>query len=115
MNIELAWAAGFFDGEGCINLMKRKNGNKPTLQLAIGQSYSKETLERFYQAVGNIGKVYGPYKPKNPNHGIQWKYRAHGDEARKVVALLEPYLCTAKLDKYSQVEPQCAYSKPDEL
>lgn len=103
---EHAWAAGFFDGEGCVNQVKRAN-HRPTLQLALGQSGSDETLVRFQKAMGGLGKIYGPYQPSNPKHQTQWLYRAHGAEARECYKLLAPYLSSIKKSKYSVVEPIC--------
>lgn len=105
---EIAWAAGFFDGEGCVNIVKRKTANRPTLQLAVGQSGNTEALDRFTKAVGG-GKVYGPYNPKTgTTHQISYKWRAHGQEARRIMQLLDPYLCSPKRIKYAKVEPICA-------
>lgn len=106
--IERAWAAGFFDGEGCFNIVKRKSGFRPTLQLAVSQSGSVEELERFQKAVGDVGKIYGPYQPSNPQHKVQWLYRAHGEEARQAYRALKPYLCSVKKAKYAAIEKQCA-------
>jgi hypothetical protein len=63
---ELAWAAGLFDGEGCIGVYPgiRQNRHNTshyiTLQMSIGQS-DRQVLDRFYQAVGRLGNVGGPY------------------------------------------------------
>lgn len=54
--IELAWAAGLFDGEGS----SYYNESSRSLQIRISQNYDPEVLERFRAAVG-VGKVYGPY------------------------------------------------------
>jgi len=71
---ELAWAAGFFDGEGCvfIRTYQRKSGPASYLSLSVSQT-DRELLERFQEAVG-VGKINGPYhngsgrKPK-----YQWE------------------------------------------
>lgn len=51
----LAWAAGFFDGEGNTSL-----SNRGQLTLQIGQSGDTELLDRFRITVGE-GVVRGPY------------------------------------------------------
>ncbi len=51
---EIAWAAGLFEGEGCIT----KNGNSPALRL---NSTDEETVIRFQRIIG-AGAVYGPYQ-----------------------------------------------------
>lgn len=52
---ELAWAAGFFDGEGCFSYSK----SGQYVCVSIGQTV-REPLERFKLAVG-LGVIYGPY------------------------------------------------------
>lgn len=58
--IELAWAAGFFDGEGTTSSSKSNGAN---VRLSITQ-YHPEVLERFVSAIG-FGKVYGPSVSKS--------------------------------------------------
>jgi hypothetical protein len=52
---ELAWAAGFFDGEGSFSW---------TMPAAFGWAVINQTnrasLERFKRAVAGLGKIYGP-------------------------------------------------------
>lgn len=57
---ELAWAAGFFDGEGTVYARKR-TPKRRELSLTIAQ-VETTTLHRFNRAVGSIGKVRGPYR-----------------------------------------------------
>ena len=67
--LELAWAAGFFDGEGCTCIWKGNTGfNNRRVQVQIHQSSADgtpEVLKRFLEAV-EVGKIYGPYKFSNP-------------------------------------------------
>ena len=71
---ELAWAAGFFDGEGTISFKPNGKGNKgrPDIQIAQSEVYP---LERFKLAVG-VGKVYGPYGPYTTQSKPYWLYDA---------------------------------------
>ena len=67
--LELAWAAGFFDGEGHISARRTKrrsteNGEPRygrVLQFRVTQKYP-EVLERFQAAVG-YGKIYMTTRP----------------------------------------------------
>ena len=101
MNTELAWAAGFFDGEGSIQL--RKTG----LQLYVGQT-DPRPLERFAAAVG-VGKVNGPYGPYARNGTPNtWKpmyaWQVGGRKAEAVFALLQPFLSEPKREQYDAVK-----------
>jgi len=56
---ELAWAAGFFDGEGCtrVNRVTNKYDYKyDILSIQITQK-DREVLDRFQAAVG-VGRIY---------------------------------------------------------
>jgi len=74
--IELAWAAGFFDGEG--STVKTESRS---LKMSITQAgdYALYSLSRFSQALGGRGHVNGPYqmkpgpngKPRKPMYYLQ--------------------------------------------
>lgn len=58
--VEVAWAAGVFEGEGSIGLANRGETRSPTPVLRMNMT-DRDVLERFYAIVG-FGKVYGPYQ-----------------------------------------------------
>lgn len=90
--IELAWAAGFFDGEGSICAWH--SGYTKTISLEIGQ-VSRIPLDRFQEAVG-MGNVNGPYKGKSGRKDF-YKWITNGPQnVGKVVELLLPFLCEPK-------------------
>src|SRR5690349_14646134 len=84
--VELAWAAGFFEGEGCVYLAP---GNlRPYLRIHIGQVDDRLPLDRFVEAVG-AGRVRGP-------HMMKGKRRKYGvgicTESHEIMEKLRPYL-----------------------
>lgn len=85
---ELAWAAGFFDGEGCTTYDVQHR-----LKVQIGQ-IDREVLDRFQRAVGGVGRIYGPYPTKRYP---QFRYQIHSHEGVQfVVAALWPWPGTIK-------------------
>lgn len=83
---ELAWAAGFFDGEGSFSWT-----NTAAFGCAVINQARKEPLERFQRAVGGLGKIYGPYKPRHKDRWSrkpQWAFRAHRREHVQAIALM---------------------------
>lgn len=104
--IELAWAAGFFDGEGCVCTMTCNKPNGKTyrkMSLQITQ-IDTEVLHRFRSAVGGIGKLSGPYTPKSVTRTIKdspcWRYSVASYQGILLVtALLWPYLCGQKKEQ----------------
>jgi hypothetical protein len=107
---EVAWAAGFFEGEGCVTLsetrpMLRVNGTDP------------ETVHFFERVVG-VGKVYGPYQPKPDRHGTIrkpfWVWVAYGAAARRAITVLAPWLSQRRLERIREVyaglgPPACSH------
>jgi hypothetical protein len=79
---ELAWAAGFFDGEGWTSASKR------TFWLGIAQKDIRP-LERFVDAVG-VGRIYD-----NRIHTVALT----GAKALKVLTALWPLLSEPKREK----------------
>jgi hypothetical protein len=102
---ELAWAAGFFDGEGTtfVNRHKIKHRNRPgqpvyyinSPAVAVCQ-VERQPLDRFARIVG--GRVpTGPYKPKTKNSRPYYRWDAMGrPSVVRVLTLLWPYMSEPK-------------------
>lgn len=97
---ELAWAAGFFDGEGNTNTYDtRITGGRLAVQLKVAQIH-RETLERFQRIVPGGGRVYGPYlRPAND----QFQFKVSGFEGvQAIIAQLWPWLTPVKRDQATE-------------
>lgn len=64
--INIAWAAGLFEGEGCLSVQNWKGTKKFITQLT---STDEDVLLRFAEIVGK-GKIYGPYT--QGEHKTKW-------------------------------------------
>jgi hypothetical protein len=105
---ELAWAAGFFDGEGSTFCMHKESKRRtkdgrprdyPTLRVQIGQG-EREVLDRFASAVG-VGKIYYVKAHYTSAQGYtyykdKWQYQATKDEAAYVLEQLWQWLSEPK-------------------
>jgi hypothetical protein len=87
---ELAWAAGFFDGEGS-TFIAMTSGDL-YLRCAVGQK-DPRALERFRQAVLGIGNI----NQSDPRGLYRWN--TSGPLAQAVVALLWTWLGPVKRDQ----------------
>jgi hypothetical protein len=97
-DVERAWAAGFFDGEGWIGSHKTKDYTY--LKMAVVQTGSTVTLERFNAAIGNTGRIYERSR-KHPEHWSKgWTLQVNSIE-RVVFAvnLIWPWLSQPKRDQ----------------
>jgi len=107
--IELAWAAGFFDGEGNVSMYTKRvdpsvksSGRRPYLVVQIGQGGSTEELERFVKAVGIEGtSVLGPYGPYGKAQLPVYRVMIGGKRAKRVMGKLAPLLCSRKRADYN--------------
>lgn len=95
---ELAWAAGFFDGEGCISFRLSKNKRRGYVTVSAWQSDTR-TLNRFRDAVGmgvvSNGRIrhHDPKRDRSKHkREFSWASSLH----REVMALLWPYLSMPK-------------------
>ena len=101
---ELAWAAGFFDGEGYTGYRAatgapRKDGSyRPGgyrhVQVDVRQ-VDRQALDRFQAAVGGVGKVGGPYGPYDSRPGTQPHHcfrTMNFADTQAVIAMLWKYL-----------------------
>ncbi len=109
MSTELAWAAGFFDGEGSVFVSRQKHvrhaaepGRTPgkvypvTSPCVSVSQVEPEPLARFARAVGGR-KPTGPYKPRGPRSNPYYRWDAVGrPSVHRVLSLLWPYLSEPK-------------------
>ena len=96
---ELAWAAGFFDGEGCSFLHGKIYPAMEVQQIAVNDEHVPAVIERFYNATGKIGKLYNrKYDTR------RWSCAFHGwERAQTVLAMLWPYLSLVKRAQAKEV------------
>src|SRR5882672_1246167 len=98
---ELAWAAGFFDGEGHIGSHVGKLRGRYTrrdLQISISQT-DRWVLDRFRESVGGLGRVGGPLvrSYRNPNEHDVYQYQiARFEHVQAIIAMLWPWLSPIK-------------------
>jgi hypothetical protein len=90
---ELAWAAGFVDGEGWMGF----SGHSPRLSVT---QVDRRVLDRLQAALLGLGRVAGPYDKateERPNIQPQWIYRAQSwHEVQAAIALMWKYLSPVK-------------------
>ena len=107
---ELAWAAGFFDGEGTITTSltrakpeakARQRSQHATFYVGVNQATSSlddidtpEAIARFARALG-MGVVVGPYRQDAHRKPI-FKWYAHNRIGLAALSVLWPYLCSPK-------------------
>lgn len=90
--MERAWAAGFFDGEGCVHIaeLKTRYGLRHCLRITVTQR-KIEPLTRFTYAVG----VEGSMEFKQQGKGC-WQLVYAGPKAQAVLRALLPFLSLKK-------------------
>jgi hypothetical protein len=110
-NENLAWAAGFFDGEGYVGVRttgvpyKRKDGSLgkqyKALRMCVTQTgdYAIGMLQRFQDSVCGLGKIRGPIKVR-ANWSPRYEWNCDGKEKCMIVlGLLQPWLSRRKLEQ----------------
>ena len=90
---EIAWAAGFFDGEGWIGIRNTKKETNYHCEIAIGQCEINPLLF-FKEKFG--GHVY-LHKPARGNYRASYQWHAHGWVAIDFLSLVLKYLKVKKV------------------
>ena len=90
---ELAWAAGFFDGEGSTSILKAQRDKYSYIRISISQKYP-ECLERFQRAIG-FGKIY----KANKRNIYSWDCYKQSD-VQIAFSKIEPYLSSIKIKQF---------------
>ncbi len=88
--LDLAYLAGFFDGEGCIHMHTRSNG-LDTLTIMLSNT-CRESLN-FMESLSSSGSIsHVNRKSAKPQHSPVYMLQIHGDSAKKVLEAMLPYL-----------------------
>jgi len=88
-NTDIAWAAGFFDGEGTTSLLKAQRDHYSYIRMGLSQKVH-ECLDRFHEIV-KFGKIY-----QSKTRDIRSWNCYKQDEVEQVLNLLWPYLSEVK-------------------
>ncbi|HEV2249289.1 MAG TPA: hypothetical protein VGT60_02145 [Candidatus Limnocylindria bacterium] len=99
---ELAWAAGFFDGDGWAALSRPKRRLLGQPQARINQSSRDgvpEVLRRFRDAVG-VGRIGGPKIEEGREPLYWWVASSRGDVTR-TGAMIGPWLSAQKRAQFT--------------
>lgn len=102
---ELAWAAGFYDGEGCTSICITRG--KPRGRVNVNQNETI-TLERFQRAVLGLGRINGPY---GDHHMYGWG-AGKWEEMQATIAMLWAFLSETKRKQAARVLAQATWSRP---
>ena len=86
-----AWIAGFFDGEGCINIGRQFPGNRATPRFILNVRVSntaQPSVEVFQKVFG--GRVYR--LARKSWHSICFQWYIYGEAAAQFLRIIYPYL-----------------------
>ena len=96
---ELAWAAGFYEGEGCATAHGPSSYHPGYPRLEIVQ-VQREPLERMQQYFGGAIRSFVPARPNNqPSH----IWRVNGPRAIGVMMTLYAWLSPRRKDQFKKV------------
>lgn len=110
--IDLGWAAGFMDGEGCFAGHRGATNRYVAAMVQVAQTASnREVLDRLNHILGGNGTftLYGGASKARPGSRPKWHLQWNGERARSIGALLYPYLGSAKraqIDGWGAVNPR---------
>ena len=85
---ELAYAAGLFDGEGSISLVRQKKSRTHSPQVSV-TSTDYEVVRWFQDRFG--GSIVTK-QPQKPNHSISYDWRLADRRALEFLRTIRPYL-----------------------
>jgi len=100
---ELAWAAGFFDGEGWANAVGETSRKTRQPHARVNQADPNgvpEVLTRFQRAVGGLGRIGGPYVKDGRKDLYRWEISSRAD-VELLHHLLLPWLSQVKLNEFA--------------
>lgn len=105
---ELAWAAGFFDGEGWANAVGQAGRRTRQPHARVNQADAHgvpAALLRFQAALGGLGRIGGPRREEGRIDLYRWEVSSGKDVAR-LQALLATWLGHVKLGQLAHALAQ---------
>lgn len=97
--VEVGWAAGIFEGEGCITMHDVSRGKMGSWQVFVTMT-DRDVIERLALVLG--GSAQGPYKPPHYKDHYKPFWRWQVQDRRKindVLTLLYPHLGHRRREK----------------
>ena len=94
--LDIAWAAGLFDGEGCVYVAKHKPRRGASEQYILAAKVAmthKPTIERFAQLFG--GNIL-PSQDARANHRPMWVWAIYGRKVHPFLRNILSYAVTKK-------------------
>lgn len=90
---DLAWAAGFIDGEGCIYIAESRGYYK--LVISVGNT-NRESVDKL-KTIFNCGTII--HKKSNPSKNQKefYIYRSTGNDAYNIIQLIRDYTIIKRL------------------
>lgn len=84
-NLEVAWAAGLLEGEGCFT----SHTSAPYILLDMTD---KDVIEKLH-SVFPSGNIRGPYTHKTkPHNKPRWRFDAFGRKAKEIMEIVRPFM-----------------------
>ena len=111
--VNLAWAAGLFDGEGSVTYKKykekKKNGTYDCWRIVMEVSMTDEPTIRVLHDILKVGTVNKKPRDKT-GHKMQWRWRCVFRDAYACALAFFPFSHT-KVDKLGQIIEHYAEEK----
>ncbi len=98
---ELAWVAGFFDGEGWANAVRSAGRRTSQPQARVNQADAAgvpAALVRMRTALGGLGRIAGPQRMEGRIDLYRWEVSSRAD-VQQLNDLIAPWLGQVKLDQ----------------
>lgn len=106
-DLEIAWAAGLFEGEGCFTTSsKNSRGYSYRNWVCFLGSTDEDIVKRFFQIVG-VGRIYEQTKHRNglslgTKPFFRWQTQSRND-FRFIAKIFTPYLGERRLARVTEL------------
>ncbi len=104
--VDLAYIAGFFDGEGSVMVSRPKGHIR--IEVAVSQN-TRTVLDLHTRFFG--GHVYG-YAPKSRPRAIMYQWKVYGEAACAFLSQIIPYLHVKKVESQEGIDAWLQRNNP---
>lgn len=113
--VEIAWAAGLFEGEGTITHTTARNNTTGKAHRLSLESADLDVLERFVRVVG-VGEAKLVRRTPRPGRKPTWVWKVDGRRrCEPVLRLLLPHLGRRRAERAREALEEMSRMRPDRL
>jgi hypothetical protein len=102
--VEIAWAAGLFEGEGSAGFYFSAESNRYGYPSLVISMTDKDVVDKFHRIVGAGSVWYLGLRGAPEHHKPQWRWSSRAErDVRRIITMFLPHMCGRRTERLLEV------------